>query len=575
MRTIHDTQILLGKLDMQPADSLEDQDLDFKEWNIRSMNDSIALVIEMAVCMANGGGGTVVFGVNDKKTGQAQAIKGVPPDIDINRLKKAVYDSTDPRLTPVFEEMAVPYGTGRLIVMQIFPGLPPYTDSSGRGKIRIGKDCQPLTGSMRSRIMAEIGDSDFTRETVSENLDLIISPAAMEILRDTARREQAPDELLQLSDSDLISALGLIRDGKPVRAAFLLAGKESSIKKHFPSYVWTFLKMSSDTEYSDRIDGNTAIPVAVMKIIDRIMADNPITTVKQGLFHFEYRTYPEIALREAIMNAFCHSDYRIPGPILIKHFPDRIEINSPGGFIGGISSQNILHHSPVSRNPQLVDALTRLRLVNRSNLGVHRMFHAMLIEGKKPPEINETGQAVTVCFTAENHSAEFREFVANEGKKGIILTIDQLLIFHYLLDHPEIDTATAAHISQRKDIEAREILNQMEIRLNYLERGGTGKGTYWKLRVEFHKRISTTGHLERDSRIDWDAAKTRILSVLKQRSEHDNAGISNAEIRQISYLDRNQVFRIMKQLIKEELSVKLSGKGRYARYFWKKTRDKE
>jgi len=125
-------------------------------------------------------------------------------------------------------------------------------------------------------------------------------------------REHAPNELLQLSDSDLISALGLIRNGKPVRAAFLLAGKESSIKQHFPGYVWTFLKMISDTEYSDRIDGNTAIPVAVMKIIDRIMADNPITTVKQGLFHFEYRTYPKIALREAIMNAFCHSDYRIP-----------------------------------------------------------------------------------------------------------------------------------------------------------------------------------------------------------------------------------------------------------------------
>ena len=569
MKTINDIQLFLEKLDIQSADSLEDQDLDFKEWNIRSMNDSVALVIEMAVCMANGGGGTVVFGVNDKKMGLDQAIKGVPPDVDINRLKKTVYDSTDPRLTPVFEEMAVHHGTRRLIVMQIFPGLPPYTDTSGKGKIRIGKDCQPLTGSMRSRIMAEIGDSDFTRETVSENLDLIISPVAMEILRDMARREQAPDELLQLSDSDLISALGLIRDGKPVRAAFLLAGKESSIKPHFPSYVWTFLKMSSDTEYSDRIDGNTAIPVAVMKIIDRIMADNPITTVKQGLFHFEYRTYPEIALREAIMNAFCHSDYRIPGPILIKHFPDRIEINSPGGFIGGISSQNILHHSPVSRNPQMVDALTRLRLVNRSNLGVQRMFHAMLIEGKKPPEINESGQAVAVSFTAENHSVEFREFVANEGKKGVILTVDQLLIIHYLLDHPEIDTATAAHISQRKDIEAREILNQMTIRLNYLERGGTGKGTYWKLKAEFHKRISATGHLERDSRIDWDAAKTRILSVLKQRFEQDKSGLSNAQIRQIINMSRKQVIRLMKELIDENPAIPHPGRGKYARYYFK------
>jgi|LGVE01.1.fsa_nt_gb ATP-dependent DNA helicase RecG len=84
MKTIHDIQLFLEKLDIQSADSLEDQDLDFKEWNIRSMNDSVALVIEMAVCMANCGGGTVVFGVNDRKTGQDQAIKGVPPDVDIN-----------------------------------------------------------------------------------------------------------------------------------------------------------------------------------------------------------------------------------------------------------------------------------------------------------------------------------------------------------------------------------------------------------------------------------------------------------------------------------------------------------
>ncbi|MBW2661658.1 MAG: hypothetical protein JRD93_06660 [Deltaproteobacteria bacterium] len=73
----------------------------------------------------------------------------------------------------------------------------------------------------------------------------------------------------------------------------------------------------------------------------------------------------------------CKNGLWIPAAFRIKfqrppneHFPDRIEINSPGGFICGISSQNILHHSPVSRNPQLVDALTRLRLVNRSNLGV-------------------------------------------------------------------------------------------------------------------------------------------------------------------------------------------------------------
>ncbi len=162
MRNLSEIRELLDEFDHQPANALEDQYLDFKEWNTRSRKDAVALVIEMAICMANGGGGTVVFGVNDKVVGRSNAIRGVPPEVDINRLKKAVYDSTDPKLTPVFQELPVPERTKRLIVMQIYPGLPPYTDTSGKGKIRVGKDCQPLTGTLRRRIMVETGETDFT-----------------------------------------------------------------------------------------------------------------------------------------------------------------------------------------------------------------------------------------------------------------------------------------------------------------------------------------------------------------------------------------------------------------------------
>jgi len=135
MRELSEIRQLLDELEHQAADALEDQDLDFKEWKLRSMREAIDLVVEMAICMANGGGGTVIFGVNDRAVGRAKAILGVPAEVDINRLKKAVYDSTEPKLTPVFQELMVPEGTGRLIVMQVYPGLPPYTDTSGRGKI--------------------------------------------------------------------------------------------------------------------------------------------------------------------------------------------------------------------------------------------------------------------------------------------------------------------------------------------------------------------------------------------------------------------------------------------------------
>ncbi len=564
MRTIAEIQELLEELDERPAGEIEDQDLDFKEWKFKSINTAVESVIDMAICMANGGGGTVVFGVNDKAAGRAGAITGVPLEIDSNRLKKAVYDSTDPKLTPVFEDLFV--SEGRLLIMQVYPGLPPYTDTSGKGKIRVGTDCQPLTGTLRRRVMVETGETDYTAEEIPEKVENLISPSAMEQLRAAAGRERASEDLLQLSDQDLLSAIGVLHKNRLTRAGLLLAGKDDAIREFVPGYAWTHLRMQSDTDYSDRMDGWDALPVALARITDRIMADNPITTVQHGLFHFEYRTFPEIALREVLLNAFCHANYRLSGPILIRQYKDHLEVGNPGGFIAGISAENILHHQPAARNPHLVEALTRLRLVNRSNLGVPRTFRAMLIEGKEPPRIEEQGDAVKVTLLGGALSVPFRAFVAEESQRGLELTVDHLLILQYLLAHPEIDTATAAWICQRRENDIRDVLSQMEIERDYLERGGAGRGTYWRLRSALYERI-VNRMAERSRRIDWEAAKTRVLSVLKQRSANKEPGLTNAEIRQLTYLDRRQVKRLMTEL-REEGHVAVVGEGRYSRWIY-------
>jgi ATP-dependent DNA helicase RecG len=198
---------------------------------------------------------------------------------------------------------------------------------------------------------------------------------------------------------------------------------------------------STQTEW---MDGGYSCGLA--RVMDRIMADDTITTVEHGPFHFECRTYPEIALSEALMNAFCHADLRISSPILIKQFPHKLEIGNPGSFIGGISPNNILHHQPVARNPLLVDALTSLRLVNRSNLGVSRMFQAMLIEGKEPPIIQEEGECVKVTFQGGKLSVPSPSFVAEESNSVRSLPVDYLLILQYLLRHPEVGWLESLHL---------------------------------------------------------------------------------------------------------------------------------
>lgn len=566
MRKLEEIEVLLDELENRIADELEDQDLDFKEWTTRSLNESLNIAVDMAICMANGGGGTVVFGVKDCVTGRANAILGVPHEIDVNKLKKVVYDKTDPKLTPVFEDLRVPEGTGRLLLMQVYPGLPPYTDTSGKGRIRVGKDCQPLTGTMRRRILVETGDMDYTMEQIAGDAKRHISSISLEYLRSISRHEQVPDDIIKQDDTEFLATLGIIQRNRLTRGGLLLVGSEEAIKREIPGYTWTYLKMKNDTTYVDRLDGKDSIPIALNKIIDKIMADNPITTLEYGMFHFEYRTYPEIALREALLNAFCHADYRISGPIIIKHYPDRLEISNPGGFIGGISPDNILHHQPVARNPHLVEVLTRLRLVNRSNLGIPRIYRAMMVEGKQPPIIDSLGESVRITLFAGKFTAPFRAFVAEEEQAGKEISIDHLLILQYLIQHSEIDTSAAARICQRPEEEIRRVLARMEGERDYLERGGGGRGTYWTMSRGVHNRLMAPGNFDSRKRMDWDASKTRVLSILMQRAKRGEKGLTNTEIRHITMFNRQQVIRLMHELIAENPQISLVSKGRYANY---------
>jgi len=157
-------------------------------------------------------------------------------------------------------------------------------------------------------------------------------------------------------------------------------------------------------------------------------------------------------------------------------------------------------------------------------------------------------------------------FVATESERERLLSMYHLLIITHLLEQPEIESSTAARICQRSEAQARDILTEMEQRLGYLERGGTGRGSYWTLRVDVHRRLAGPGDPERDRRIDWEAAKTRILSILMDRAKRGEQGLSNKEVRQITHFDRFQTIRLMKELIAENPDIQKPGRGRNARY---------
>ena len=83
---------------------------------------------------------------------------------------------------------------------------------------------------------------------------------------------------------------------------------------------------------------------------------------------------PEIdreAFREAIINAFCHRDYRDPDEVRIAIFPDRVEVRNPGRLMEGVTLRT-LKTAKVSRrrNPLIADLLRRIHLIEAWGRGI-------------------------------------------------------------------------------------------------------------------------------------------------------------------------------------------------------------
>jgi ATP-dependent DNA helicase RecG len=151
---------LLDRLDSVSADDLETQWLDFKPW--QGPKDDMKLAAEYAACFANSEGGVLVFGVADRIRDRAQAIHGAASyDLDIWR--RGIFDSTRPHLTVEIEELRVPEGTGRLLVVRVPQGQHlPYGTAQGLFKVRVGKNCMPMDGQSFVRAQIAAGRIDWS-----------------------------------------------------------------------------------------------------------------------------------------------------------------------------------------------------------------------------------------------------------------------------------------------------------------------------------------------------------------------------------------------------------------------------
>lgn len=290
---------------------------------------------------------------------------------------------------------------------------------------------------------------------------------------------------------------------------------------------------------------------------------NPLQTLRLGLLHISIPAYPEEAFREAILNALIHRDYLEQGSVYFHHRPNEMVISSPGGFIGGITPENILHHEPKARNRLLAEMFQKIGLVERAGIGRRRIFIPTLSYGKRPPRYEADEHTVVLTLFDDSFDEFLAGFIAKSQRDGKAFDLDDLLLLSYLRSHTEIDVATAAWLCQRPYEAMRDILEGLVLQPDaWLERRGRKNG------VTYHLNPNAASHLLSKATYTRtrDIEAVRYPELIRAYVEQ-HGSINNKECRQLLGLGSSPTARVKaSRLLRHCDFLERIGESRAIRY---------
>jgi ATP-dependent DNA helicase RecG len=354
-----------------------------------------ALLAETMVAFANADGGTILIGIDDK--GRVVADMTTSEDVE-GRLVRAFVMCRPPVVTE-WEQYELPGGL--IIALKVARSPELHALADGRVLIRAGAENRPLGGDAIRHLAATKSSGDFESEPVAGatlvDMDKHVLDEYMRL-----RTERGARPLRGTLQDHLMEIGAMLEDGTPTVAGLLLFGKNPQI--FLPQSGLIFVKfLSKEARGRDGLAGygrRVEIEGPLARIIERtwhlIMEEMKVEAVVDGLRRQEVLAYPRFAVREAIVNAISHRDYRLSGRrVEIRMYEDRLEVISPGGLPGYITLDNIVEEH-FSRNPRLVAGLFQWGYIEELGLGIDRMIEEMLQHGHQAPTFDAKSYAFTV-----------------------------------------------------------------------------------------------------------------------------------------------------------------------------------
>jgi len=358
---------------------------------------------ETLVAFANSDGGTIVLGYDER----GRLTTNVMPE-DIEAMLREAAGRTSPPVRATLESAGNADNPQLVVRVPRSPDL--HSLSDGRVFVRAAGENRALTGEEIRHLTQSKSIGDYEAESVAgATLADLDDQMVAEYI---AKREWRTRRKIELAERNAQGAAPLLKEigaldgrGQPTVAGLLLFGRNP--QAFLPQSGVVFVKFpgveprgeGGRAGYGRREEINGPLARVIERTWQVILEEMRVGAIVKGLEREEVLEYPEFAVREALVNAVCHRDYRLRGRrIEVRKYADRMEVISPGGLAGFITLDNIIEEH-FSRNPRLVQGLFQWGYIEELGLGIDRMIEEMVAAGHPAPRFNATAYGFTVTLS--------------------------------------------------------------------------------------------------------------------------------------------------------------------------------
>jgi predicted HTH transcriptional regulator len=485
------------------------------------------------VAFANKKGGFLFVGIEDKT-------KEINPEFEYSDSKvfeliRQIQDRTVPSIT--IKPHKVNVNGLDVLVLEVPFTAQLHRTSKSEYLIRSNDGNRPIETYEMATVQAEKGLIVFDQKTWDLPLDgrgndkqgnPIPGWQDIEKTRDLflrIQREKPQSPYLKNNSPEFTETLGLIKEvnGKslPTTTGILFIGNTKALKE-LPYNQIKYIRYYEDGTYTPFEYSGNLIEMADA-CFQQLKSETKVKEFHFGLFREYIEDYPDVVLRELLINAIAHRDYSRQQIIEIRKYHNCLEFESPGHFPQGIDETNFLRKTN-PRNPGIMDVLREINYAEKAGSGFDKIFTALLSKGKKLPQPIQTDNSILLRVEADVYSeklAELSLLYKQTAKKDIDL--EKLIVLNHIYTGQKLTFQQLEQLPFVNHYQLRKILAELQ-EIEFIETTGRTSGVKYIIHrsklISDEDKIGYTKYKKQEKARQIEA----ILRFLDAVDEIDNEG---------------------------------------------------